>query len=328
MSIISTILGAESYGGRNVGQGLGTADVNNNYGAGGGTPAQGYFQIIDPTWNSYGGGSTGYASAIQAPYATQLGVAQNIPVNQWGPATQTALQNAGYAPQPGETLGSMLTRYGESPTGTVPADGSSPFGATTGGDGSNIAANGNTPYVASPYAYTMDPAMMDEPGNFAPQGFGSANQSGVYNLGATPGTISGDINSIGTPSAADFAAAPTVNMPNGTGAGYTNPAQPMASVPGTTSSTTYAGLLSGPWEAMGVTATSQGDSQIASAAQAAGATQAAATTSAAQLAAAQSAATTGTWTAAITDWFVRGGVLFLGLVFLAGGVFWFTRQEA
>ena len=109
-------------GGRNVPQSLGTADINNNYGRGGGDPAQGYYQITGGTWNEFGGDKTGQKSAIDAPYATQLQIAQNIPVARWGPATQQALKAAGYEPQPGETLGQMLARYKEDPAATRPED--------------------------------------------------------------------------------------------------------------------------------------------------------------------------------------------------------------
>jgi len=121
-SILSTIMRIES-GGRNVPQNI--DDINMRRG----TPAQGYFQIINPTWSEFGGDKTGSRSAIDAPYATQLQVAQNIPVARWGPNTQAALRAAGYEPQPGETLGQMLTRYGEDPTATKPEDGGSTVSA-------------------------------------------------------------------------------------------------------------------------------------------------------------------------------------------------------
>lgn len=120
MTILSTILGVESSGGHNITQGN-IGDVNNRTG----DLAQGYFQITGATWAQFGGYGTGYSSAIQAPYATQLQIAQNIPVARWGPDTQSALQAAGYQPQRGETLGQMLTRYGEDPSATTAADGSS-----------------------------------------------------------------------------------------------------------------------------------------------------------------------------------------------------------
>jgi len=120
-SILSTIMRVES-GGKNVPQSLSTADINNNYGQGGGDPAQGFYQITGGTWNAFGGDKTGHKSALDAPYATQLQVAQNIPVERWGPATQQALKGAGYEPKPGETLGQMLARYNEDPTATRPED--------------------------------------------------------------------------------------------------------------------------------------------------------------------------------------------------------------
>src|SRR5215475_9693992 len=114
-SILATIMGVES-GGRNIPQGI--VDINTTRG----TPAQGYFQIIDPTWARYGGDTTGFKSAISAPYEVQRQIALNIPVDQWGPATQAALKAAGYEPQSGETLGQLLQRHGEDPNATSPSD--------------------------------------------------------------------------------------------------------------------------------------------------------------------------------------------------------------
>ena len=128
MSVIDTILRIES-GGRNVTQGN-IGDINNARG----TPAQGYFQITDPTWAQFGGLSTGYSSALQAPYETQLQVAQNIPIGRWGPATQSALQSAGYSYSPNETLGQVLNRYGETPS----TDGMSLSGADATGNYGDI----------------------------------------------------------------------------------------------------------------------------------------------------------------------------------------------
>lgn len=129
-SILSTIMRVES-GGRNVPQSLSTRDVNNNYGQGGGDPAQGYYQITGGTWNEFGGNKTGYQSAINAPYEMQVQVAQNIPVARWGPATQAALEANGYKPLPGETLGQMLARYGEDATATKPSDAGQGVGTPT-----------------------------------------------------------------------------------------------------------------------------------------------------------------------------------------------------
>ena len=138
-SILATIMRVES-GGKNIPQSLGTRDVNNNYGQGGGDPAQGFYQITNGTWAEHGGDKTGHKSALDAPYATQLQIAQNIPVARWGPATQEALKAAGYAPQPGETLGQMLQRYQEDAAATRPED--------VGGSSSG----GGAPQAPQPYA--------------------------------------------------------------------------------------------------------------------------------------------------------------------------------
>lgn len=201
MTIISTILGVESGGGHNVTQGN-IGDINNATG----NLAQGYFQIINPTWNSYGGSSTGVSSALNAPYATQLAVAQNIPVNQWGPATQTALQQAGYQPLPNETLGSLLSRYGENPTSTVPADGSSPTGAPT------------TAAQASYEPSFTDPNFQTESGNYiAPQGIGGP----TYDLGQS---TDGNVGSI--PAGGFLSGYGATSQPSGAGApDYTPPYQ-------------------------------------------------------------------------------------------------------
>jgi len=118
-SILETMMRVES-GGRNIGQSLGTRDVNNNWGRGGGHPAQGYLQIIDPTWASHGGLATGYKSAIDAPWEVQRNVAMNIPIGQWGPNTKAALHNLGYNFTGRETLGDVLKVYGEDPNATTP----------------------------------------------------------------------------------------------------------------------------------------------------------------------------------------------------------------
>jgi hypothetical protein len=118
-------------GGRNVTQGN-IGDINNRTG----DLAQGYYQITGGTWQQFGGDKTEYKSAIDAPYAVQVQIAQNIPVARWGPNTQAALERAGYKPLPGETLGQMLARYKEDPTSTKPED----VGGSSGGDATAVAA--------------------------------------------------------------------------------------------------------------------------------------------------------------------------------------------
>jgi hypothetical protein len=134
-SILSTIMRVES-GGRNVTQGN-IGDINNRTG----DLAQGFYQITGGTWRDFGGDKTGHKSALDAPYDVQLQIAQNIPVQRWGPATQQALKTAGYEPRPGETLGQMLARYNENPTSTRPED----VGGSSGGGSPAVAAATPTP---------------------------------------------------------------------------------------------------------------------------------------------------------------------------------------
>jgi hypothetical protein len=196
MSIISTILGVESSGGTNVPQGI--TDINTAKG----TPAQGYFQIIDPTWAAYGGTSTGYNSAIQAPYATQLQIAQNIPVNQWGPTTIAQLGSQGYHPIGNETLGQMLARYGENPAATIPTDGSSPVGGImAAGDPSN-ASSGIAAGSGAGSTQGIDPAtgmpstLTDVAGNAAGSGAGTGSQLTVGIQKSLIGDVQGWITEI------------------------------------------------------------------------------------------------------------------------------------
>ena len=186
MSIISTILNVESSGGHNVTQGN-IGDINNQTG----DLAQGYFQIIGATWAGAGGTATGYNSALSAPYATQLQVAQNIPVNQWGPNTITQLGAAGYHPIGNETLGQMLTRYGENPASTIPADGASPTGGTMaagdpGNASSGIAAGSGAGSVGGIDPATGLPASVTDAAGAVTSGAsgaGSGTQGQQVNLG-------------------------------------------------------------------------------------------------------------------------------------------------
>jgi hypothetical protein len=148
-SILSTIMRIES-GGRNVPQNI--DDINMRRG----TPAQGYFQIITPTWSEFGGDKTGHKSALDAPYDVQLQIAQNIPVQRWGPATQQALKSAGYEPKPGETLGQMLARYNEDPTKTRPED----VGGSSGGGSTAVAAA--APAAPSTGLLALDTTKLDQ----------------------------------------------------------------------------------------------------------------------------------------------------------------------
>lgn len=77
-------------GNRNIPQAI--HDVNTDRG----TPAGGYFQIIDPTWRRYAGAAgvdvNQYPNAMSAPRDVQAKVASAIPINQWGPNTVAALK--------------------------------------------------------------------------------------------------------------------------------------------------------------------------------------------------------------------------------------------
>jgi hypothetical protein len=138
-SILATIMRTES-GGKNIPQNI--DDINMRRG----DPAQGFYQITGGTWREHGGDATGHKSALDAPYVTQLQIAQNIPIERWGPATQEALKSAGYEPKPGETLGQMLARYNEDPTATRPED----VGGSSAGGTTAVAAAPAAP--AAPYA--------------------------------------------------------------------------------------------------------------------------------------------------------------------------------
>jgi hypothetical protein len=151
MTILSTIMGVESGGGHNVVQGnIGDSNTQT------GDLAKGYFQITNATWAQFGGLNTGFTAANQAPYATQLQIAQNIPVSRWGPATQSALNAAGYSPQRGQTLGQLMSANGETGTETTAADGSSLTGS-----GSTIASgpadqtSGANPNTTDPTGYSV-----------------------------------------------------------------------------------------------------------------------------------------------------------------------------
>ena len=128
-------------------------DINTEHG----TPAQGNFQIIDPTWRRYapaaGVDLDKYPTALGAPFEVQAAVAAVIPVNQWGDATKNAL----LAKYPGidlnKTLGEAQAKFGG---GDVPSADSAEVSST----GSTIDPNallapvvgGNKYFSAKDYA--------------------------------------------------------------------------------------------------------------------------------------------------------------------------------
>jgi hypothetical protein len=77
-----------------------------------GTPAGGYFQIIDPTWRTYA-----KAAGVDAPYAMaanraeQARVAAMIPLNQWGPNTVAGLKKMYPGIDLNDTLGQAEAKY-------------------------------------------------------------------------------------------------------------------------------------------------------------------------------------------------------------------------
>ena len=81
-----------------------------------GTPAQGYFQIIDPTWRAHakaaGVDINRYPSAITAPRDVQIAVASAIPINQWGPNTVAALKKQYPNLDTSQTLGALQSKAG------------------------------------------------------------------------------------------------------------------------------------------------------------------------------------------------------------------------
>lgn len=76
-----------------------------------GTPAGGFFQIIDPTWQRYAGAAgvdlKAYPTAMSAPRNIQAQVASAIPVNQWGANTVAALKKQYPGLDTSQTLGQV-----------------------------------------------------------------------------------------------------------------------------------------------------------------------------------------------------------------------------
>ena len=93
---VMDIIAHTETGDRNIVQSLGTKDVNNNWGRGGGDPAKGNFQIIDTTYRpaaiKAGIDVNKYPQANMLSPWDQARVASFIPTNQWGPATKAAIR--------------------------------------------------------------------------------------------------------------------------------------------------------------------------------------------------------------------------------------------
>jgi hypothetical protein len=121
-----------------------------------GTPAQGNFQIIDPTWRRYapvaGIDLNKYPTALGAPFEVQSAVASVIPVNQWGDHTKAAL----LARYPGldvnKTLGEAQAQFGGANAPTADAGEAGQSGSV---DPNTLVApvvGGNRYFTAKDYA--------------------------------------------------------------------------------------------------------------------------------------------------------------------------------
>lgn len=204
---------AESSG-RNIPQQI--SDVNTAKG----TPGEGYYQIIDPTWAKYGGLQTGFKSAIQAPLPVQTAVASRIPIAEFGPRTQQILKQQFPWIDPRMTLGQAQQQWqsmrgqgeaggpamgrentgpasavlalkalggtgqGQAPTGMSPAGG--PWVKTAAGQTYASDAQGNIqPNMPAPNAQTVQNAQFTLPGGQQPQqGQPSALEQAVKRIAA------------------------------------------------------------------------------------------------------------------------------------------------
>jgi hypothetical protein len=110
-SFIDAVANIESNN-RNIKQGV--VDVNTRKG----TPAGGYFQIIDPTWRRYAAAAgvdvNKYPTAMSAPRDVQAQVAAQIPANQFGPRTQRMLHEQFGAFDTRKTIGQLNEQFGGS----------------------------------------------------------------------------------------------------------------------------------------------------------------------------------------------------------------------
>ena len=207
MTIASTVMGVETSGGHNILQGN-IGDVNNRTG----NLAQGYFQITTPTWTQFGGAATGYPNALSAPYSSQFDIAQNIPVARWGPNTQTALRAAGYQPLPGETMGQMMNRYGESPADTVAADGSTYNGGEYGGL-DPVTGQSNFDDTSGLSGYSTDNTFSNLPDNaFDASTLDNGSGDGFFDASPAPlgqGGVGSDTVAGGDLSPIDYGSTPT-----------------------------------------------------------------------------------------------------------------------
>lgn len=101
-------------------------------------PAGGWFQIVTPTWERYGGLATGYKRAIDAPYAVQAEIAGKIRMGEWDSKTLDKLRAAGFKVDPDKTLKENIEANGGT-LGTATEGGGGGGGDTSGGDTTAVA---------------------------------------------------------------------------------------------------------------------------------------------------------------------------------------------
>ena len=130
MDLVATL----ESGNQNIKQGI--KDKN----SAAGTPAGGFFQIIDPTWRTYAAKAgidlNQYPTAMSAPRDIQAKVASAIPVNQWGANTVNALKAKYPGLDTSQTLGqwqSAAINPSGAPTTPAGGPGASQPGQPAGG---------------------------------------------------------------------------------------------------------------------------------------------------------------------------------------------------
>lgn len=318
-------MGVESSGGHNIAQGP-IGDVNNRNAAATGDPtqlAQGYFQITGPTSMQFGGGTT---NVLGMTYSQQVDLAQNIPVSRWGGATQSALQANGYFPRPGETLGQMMTRYGEDPSATTAADGSAYTQSVT-GTGSDALNQGAGDPLG--FSVTQDTGAGSSIGNDQ----GTPNLGGgVSSAGITDNSAAG-MNPNNAPFSGDITNISVAGVNAPASAGVSTAAAPQGTAP-----QAQGGTGTGGPPIMITNAQQIGDQAAGTIAQ--GANTAANTLSKSVSQAGQDVQSAeGNFAAAGTSWlgssfsavtnlFVRSGFVLLGLVLIIGAfVFFYAERQ-
>ena len=135
-------------GNRNIPQQI--HDINTDRG----TPAQGNFQFITPTWQRYapraGVDVSKYPTAMSAPPSVQAQVAAVTPINQWGPNTVAALKRAfpnldTSKPPTGPYGGTAVSAPSAAPTAAAPPKPPPTVGSMLAGLAAPTGADGKGP---------------------------------------------------------------------------------------------------------------------------------------------------------------------------------------